>query len=84
MQYRALLLATALVSPASLSAEGAEARGLSERCISAVVLLDGQPHAPAAVSSWLGDSRFTRVGPNTLHYEVTVDNPQTWRVRGRS
>jgi len=22
--------------------------------------------------------RFTRVGPNTLKYEVTVDDPQTW------
>ena len=124
------------------SAEGPEARGLSERCITfgvpdvlagynsyyqivqspgavvfhsekihdaRIVLLDGRPHAPAAVSSWLGDSRghwdgdtlvvettnlrssfliasdalrlterFTRVGPNTLHYEITVDDPQTW------
>jgi hypothetical protein len=124
------------------SAEGPEARGLSERCITfgvpdvlagynsyyqivqspgAVVLhsekihdarivyLDGRPHAPAAVSSWLGDSRghwdgdtlvvettnlrssfliasdalhlierFTRVGPNTLQYAVTVDDPHTW------
>ena len=22
--------------------------------------------------------RFTRVGPDTLHYEVTVEDPQTW------
>jgi hypothetical protein len=22
--------------------------------------------------------RFTRVGPNTLHYEVTIDDPSTW------
>jgi hypothetical protein len=22
--------------------------------------------------------RFTRVGPNTLHYEITVDDPKTW------
>ena len=22
--------------------------------------------------------RYTRVGPNTLQYEVTVDDPQTW------
>jgi hypothetical protein len=124
------------------SAEGPEARGLSERCITfgvpdvlagynsyyqivqspiAVVIhtekihdarivpLDGRPHAPAAVRSWLGDSRgrwegdtlvvetsnlrssfliasdelrlterFTRVGPNTMQYEVTVNDPQTW------
>jgi hypothetical protein len=124
------------------SAEGPEARGLSERCITfgvpdvlagynsyyqivqspgavvlhsekihdaRIVLLDGRPHAPAAVSSWLGDSRghwdgdtlvvettnlrssfliasdalrlterFTRVGPDTMRYEVTVDDPQTW------
>ena len=127
------------------SAEGPEARGLSERCITfgvpdvlagynsyyqivqspgAVVLhsekihdarivyLDGRPHAPAAVSSWLGDSRghwdgdtlvvdttnyregaffrgassdklhvterFTLSGPNTLQYEITIDDPATW------
>ena len=124
------------------SAEGPEARGLSERCITfgvpdvlagynsyyqivqspgavvlysekihdaRIVLLDGRPHAPPAVSSWLGDSRgrwdgdtlvvetsnlrssfliasdalrlterFTRVGPSTLHYEITVEDPQTW------
>jgi len=124
------------------TAEGPEARGLSERCITfgvpdvlagynsyyqivqspaavvihaekihdaRIVYLDGRPHAPAAVSSWLGDSRgrwdgdtlvvettnlrssfliasdtlrlterFTRVGANTLQYEITVDDPKTW------
>jgi hypothetical protein len=124
------------------TAEGPEARGLSERCITfgvpdvlagynsyyqivqspdavvfysekihdaRLVLLDGRAHAPPAVRSYMGDSRghwdgdtlvvettnlrrsfliasdalrlterFTRVGPNTLKYEVTVDDPQTW------
>jgi hypothetical protein len=124
------------------TAEGPEARGLSERCITfgvpdvlagynsyyqivqspqavvlhaekihdaRIVLLDGRPHVPGAIRSWMGDSRghwendtlvvettnlrssfliasedlklterFTRVGPNTLHYEVTVDDPRTW------
>jgi hypothetical protein len=124
------------------TAEGPEARGLSERCITfgvpdvlagynsyyqivqspgavvfhsekihdaRIVLLDGRAHAPAAVSSWLGDSRghwdgdtlvvettnlrgsfliasdalhlierFTRVGPDTLQYAITVEDPQTW------
>jgi hypothetical protein len=74
-----------------------------------LVSLDGRPHLPAAIRTWLGDSRgrwvgntlsvdttnftqqlasgsrfdqnlhlverFTRVGPNTLLYEVTVDDP---------
>jgi hypothetical protein len=74
-----------------------------------IVSLDGRPHAPKAVRTWVGDSRgrwdgdtlvvettnfimgfrgssdqlrlterFRRVGKNTLNYEVTVDDPQTW------
>jgi hypothetical protein len=74
-----------------------------------IIPINAGPHAPAAVRSWLGDSRgkwvgdtlvvdtvnlkgnfrggsdklhliekFTRVGPNTIHYAVTVDDPATW------
>lgn len=74
-----------------------------------IVPLDGRPHAPGAIRTWLGDSRgrwdgdtlvvettnlrgsflvasddlklterYTRVGPDTLHYAVTVDDPRTW------
>jgi hypothetical protein len=74
-----------------------------------IIPLDGRPHAPSSIRTWLGDSRgrwegdtlvvetvnlrrsfliasdrlklverFTRVGPNTLHYEITVDDPETW------
>ena len=75
-----------------------------------VVPLDGRPHLPSTVQTWLGDSRgrwegdtlvvdttnykagafmnaseklhvierFTRTGPDTLKYEVTVEDPATW------
>jgi len=75
-----------------------------------VIALDGHPHLPSTVQTWLGDSRghwegdtlvvdttnykagafmnaseklhvverFTRTGPDTLKYEVTVDDPATW------
>lgn len=74
-----------------------------------IISLDGRPHAPAAVHSWLGSSRgrwdgdtlivetkhftsgfrgasdklviterYERIGPNTLSYEVTIDDPETW------
>ena len=75
-----------------------------------VIPLDGRPHLPSTVQTWLGDSRgrwegdtlvvdttnykagafmnaseklhvierFTRTGPDTLKYEVTVDDPATW------
>jgi hypothetical protein len=75
-----------------------------------VIPLDGRPHLPSSVQSWLGDSRghwegntlvvdttnykagafmnaseklhvierFTRTGPESLKYEVTVDDPATW------
>jgi hypothetical protein len=75
-----------------------------------IIPLDGRPHLPATVHTWLGDSRghwegdtlvvdttnykagafmnaseklhvierFTRTGPETLKYEVTVDDPGTW------
>jgi len=74
-----------------------------------IIPLDGRPHAPSSIRTWLGDSRgrwqgdtlvvetvnlrrsfliasdrlklierFTRVGPHTLHYEITVDDPETW------
>ena len=75
-----------------------------------IVPLDGRPHLPPAMRSWLGDSRghwegdtlvvdttnykagafmnaseklhvierFTRSGPETLKYEVTIDDPDTW------
>ncbi len=76
-----------------------------------IVWTDGRPHAPAAIHSWLGDSRgrwqgdtlvvdttnftdktnfrgsgsklhlterFRRVNATTLHYEYTVDDPETF------
>ena len=74
-----------------------------------IIPLDGRPHAPPNVHSWLGSSRgrwdgdtlvvetkhftngfrgasdkltiterYRRVGANTLNYEVTIDDPQTW------
>lgn len=76
-----------------------------------IVPLDGQPHVPASVQLWDGDSRgrwdgntlvvdttnfspksnfmgssehlhlverFTRVGPDTVNYEMTIDDPTTW------
>jgi hypothetical protein len=75
-----------------------------------VIPLDGRPHLPSTVRTWLGDSRghwegntlvvdttnykagafmyaseqlhvierFTRTGPDSLKYEVTVDDPATW------
>jgi len=77
-----------------------------------IIPIDAGPHAPAAVRSWLGDSRghwegdtlvvdtvnlrnsfrgasdqlhlierFTRVGPKTIHYQVTVDDPATWATQ---
>jgi hypothetical protein len=83
-----------------------------------LVSLDGRPHLPAAIRTWVGDSRgrwvgntlnvdttnftyqlalgsrydqslhlmerFTRVGPKTLLYEFTVDDPtvfaKAWTV----
>jgi hypothetical protein len=74
-----------------------------------IIPLDGRPHTPAALRSWLGNSRghwegdtlvvetknftsgfrgasdqlviterYKRIGPNTLNYEVTINDPQTW------
>ena len=76
-----------------------------------IIPLDGRPHLPRHVRSWLGDSRghwegdtlvvettnlnensgfrgsssavrvverFTRISPDTLSYEFTLDDPQTW------
>lgn len=75
-----------------------------------IIPLDGRPHLPSSVHTWLGDSRgrwegdtlvvdttnykagafmnasdklhvierFTRTGPDTLKYEVTIDDPETW------
>ena len=79
-----------------------------------IIPLDGRPHPPDTVRSWLGDprgrwegetlvvdstnfldrtpaanfqgatealhlvERFTRVGPDTVRYEYTVDDPMTW------
>ena len=75
-----------------------------------IIPLDGRPHLPADVHTWMGDSRghwegdtlvvdttnykagafmnasdklhvierFTLTGPNTLQYQVTVDDPDTW------
>jgi hypothetical protein len=75
-----------------------------------IIRLDGSPHPPSAIQTWLGDSRghwegdtlvvdtanykagafmnaseklhvierFTRTGPGTLKYEVTVEDPKTW------
>ena len=74
-----------------------------------IIPLDGRPHTPPSIKSWLGSSRgrwegdtlvveskhfrspfrgasdqlviterYTRIGPNTLNYEVTIDDPQTW------
>ena len=125
-------------------ADGADHRGLSERCLTfgtprlpggynnnyqilqtpeqvvivsemvhdtRVVPLDGRPLPPAAISQWHGEARghwegdtlvvestrytdesafrgatgglrlverFTRVGPDTIHYEITADDPATW------
>jgi hypothetical protein len=77
-----------------------------------IIPINAGPHAPAAVRSWLGDSRghwegdtlvvdtvnlrnsfrgasdqlhlierFTRVGPKTIHYQITVDDPATWSAK---
>jgi hypothetical protein len=76
-----------------------------------IISLDGRPHIPSTVQTWLGDSRghwegdtlvvdstnykprsfmsesseklhvterFSRTGPETLQYEITVDDPGTW------
>lgn len=74
-----------------------------------IIPVDRRPHAPAALKSWLGDSRgrwegdtlvvetrnftngfrgasdklviterYTRVSTNTLNYEVTINDPDTW------
>ena len=74
-----------------------------------IIPLDGRPHTPPTLKSWLGNSRgrwdgdtlvvetnhftsgfrgssdklviterYTRVSQNTLNYEVTIDDPQTW------
>jgi hypothetical protein len=74
-----------------------------------IIPLDGRPHTPPVLRSWLGNSRghwdgdtlvvetkhftsgfrgasdqlviterYKRIGPNTLNYEVTIDDPQTW------
>jgi hypothetical protein len=75
-----------------------------------IIPLDGRPHLPSTVQTWLGDSRgrwegdtlvvdttnyragafmysseklhvmerFTRTGPETIKYEVTIDDPATW------
>ena len=74
-----------------------------------IIPLDGRPHTPPNVHSWLGNSRgrwdgdtlvvetkhftngfrgasdklviterYRRAGPNTLNYEVKIDDPQTW------
>ena len=75
--------------------------------------VDGRPHAPSGIRTWMGDSRghwengalvvetvnfngrdvivgtpvsdsvrlverFTRLGPDTLEYRLTVDDPKTW------
>ena len=75
------------------------------------ILLDGQPHLPAHIRQWLGDSRghwegnslvvdttnytnktsyrgsgenlhlverFSRVGPDMITYEITVEDPTVW------
>ena len=75
------------------------------------ISLDGQPHLPAHIRQWLGDSRghwegntlvvdttnfshktsyrdsrenlhlverFTRVGPDMIRYEITVEDPTVW------
>ena len=74
-----------------------------------IIPLDGRPHTPSVLKSWLGNSRgrwdgdtlvvetknftsgfrgasdklviterYTRVSENTLNYEVTINDPQTW------
>jgi hypothetical protein len=76
-----------------------------------VISLDGRPHLPPGVRSWMGDSRghwegdtlvvdttnykprafrsvsseqlhvterFSRTGPETVKYEITIDDPGTW------
>ena len=76
-----------------------------------IVPLDGRPHLPSQIRTWLGDSRarwegdtlvvettnfhpdriwrgatgdmrlverFTRVDPDTISYQITVEDPATW------
>jgi hypothetical protein len=76
-----------------------------------VIPLDGRPHLPSNIRTWLGDARghwegntlvvdstnykpgvfrnistqrlhvierFTRTGPDTLQWEVTIDDPGAW------
>ena len=76
-----------------------------------VIPLDGRPHVPASIKTWMGDSRghwegdtlvidttnykpasfmaestdklhvierFSRTGPDTLKYEITINDPETW------
>jgi hypothetical protein len=76
-----------------------------------MIPLDGSPHLPARIQTWLGDSRghwegdtlvvdttnykpgafmnistgklhvverYTRTGPDTLKWEITVDDPGAW------
>jgi len=78
-----------------------------------MIPVDGRPHAPSAIRTWMGDSRghwegntlvvettnfkdktvvgntpatdslrlierFTRTGPATLDYRLTIDDPKTW------
>jgi len=44
-----------------------------------IVPIDGRPHAPPAVRSWLGlTERFTRIDRDTIEYRFTVDDPGTW------
>jgi hypothetical protein len=78
---------------------------------SRIIPLDGRPHLPSTIQSWLGDSRghwegdtlvvdttnykpqsfmstssdklhvierFTRSDPETLKYEITINDPETW------
>jgi hypothetical protein len=47
-----------------------------------IVPIDGRPHAPAAIRSWLGDSRGRWEG-NTLVVETTNFSPKT-NFRGAS
>jgi hypothetical protein len=76
-----------------------------------VIPMDGRPHLPSNIRTWLGDARghwegdtlvvdstnfkpgvfrnvsteklhvierFTRTGPDSLHWEVTIDDPGAW------